>query len=74
VLLSTALSDPTGWYLLAAVSTLAGNAMPIASEATLIALDQASRRGVDLSVVHLIRIGFPVAIVTSGLATVIILV
>jgi len=74
VLLSTALSNPTGWYLLAAVSKLAGNATPIASAATLIALDQASRRGVDLSVVHLIRIGFPVAVVTSGLATMIILV
>jgi len=74
VLLSTAVSDPTGWYLLAAVSTLAGNATPIASAATLIVLDQASRRGVDLSVVYLIRVGLPVAIVTSALATAILLV
>lgn len=74
VLLSTAVSDPTGWYLLAAVSTLAGNATPIASAATLIVLDQAGRRGVDLSVVHLVRVGLPVAIVTSVLATAILFV
>ncbi|MDZ7703526.1 MAG: SLC13 family permease [Trueperaceae bacterium] len=74
VLLSTAVSDPTGWYLLAAVSTLAGNATPIASAATLIVLDQASRRGVDLSVVDLVRIGLPIAVVTSTLATTILLV
>jgi len=74
VLLSTAVSDPSGWYLLAAVSTLAGNATPIASAATLIVLDQASRRGVALSVVHLIRVGLPVAVVTSGLAIALLLV
>lgn len=74
VLLSTAVSDPTGWYLLAAVSTLAGNATPIASAATLIVLDQASRRGVDISIVHLTRIGLPIAVVTSALATAILLV
>jgi Na+/H+ antiporter NhaD/arsenite permease-like protein len=74
VLLSTAVSDPTGWYLLAAVSTLAGNGTPIASAATLIVLDQASQRGTDLSVIHLIRVGLPVAVVTSTLATVLLLV
>lgn len=74
VLLSTAVSDPTGWYLLAAVSTLAGNATPIASAATLIVLDQASRRGINLSVGHLIRVGLPVAVVTSGLAVAILLI
>jgi hypothetical protein len=55
VSLPMAVFDPTGWHLLAAVSTLAGNATPIASAATLMILDQASRRGVGLSVVHLIR-------------------
>ncbi|GAB7120764.1 ArsB/NhaD family transporter [Natrinema sp. JCM 9743] len=59
VLLSTTVTDPQSWYLLAAVSTLAGNATPVASAATLIVLDQTSRRGVDISVGQLVRVGFP---------------
>jgi Na+/H+ antiporter NhaD/arsenite permease-like protein len=73
VLLSTTVTDPTGWYLLAAVSTLAGNATPIASAATLIVLDQANRQGVTVPAVRLIGIGFPVAVVTSGVAALLII-
>ncbi|AGB34129.1 SLC13 family permease [Halobacterium salinarum] len=69
VLLSTTVTDPQSWYLLAAVSTLAGNATPVASAATLIVLDQASRRGVDISVGQLVRVGFPIAVVTTAVAT-----
>lgn len=74
VLLSTTVSDPTGWYLLAAVSTLAGNATPIASAATLILLDQASREDIEISAFRLIRVGFPIAVVTSGAAAAMLLV
>ena len=70
VLLSTAITDQQGWYVLAAVSTLAGNATPIASAATLIVLDQTSRNGVTISVRRLVRIGLPVAVVTSVAAVV----
>lgn len=73
VLLSTTVSDPTGWYLLAAVSTLAGNATPIASAATLIVLDQANRQGVTVSAARLIGVGFPIAVVTSAVAAFLIL-
>ncbi|WP_435184673.1 SLC13 family permease [Halobellus sp. EA9] len=69
VLLSTTVTDPQSWYVLAAVSTLAGNATPVASAATLIVLDQASRRGIDISVVQLVRVGFPIAVVTTAVAT-----
>ncbi|WP_049912933.1 ArsB/NhaD family transporter [Halococcus thailandensis] len=72
VLLSTAITDQQGWYILAAVSTLAGNATPIASAATLIVLDQTSRNGVTISVRRLIRIGLPVAVVTSVAAVIVI--
>ena len=68
VLLSTAITDQQGWYVLAAVSTLAGNATPIASAATLIVLDQTSRNGVAISARQLIRIGLPIAVVTSTVA------
>jgi Na+/H+ antiporter NhaD/arsenite permease-like protein len=71
VLLSAAITDQQGWYVLAAVSTLAGNATPIASAATLIVLDQSSRNGVNVSVRRLIRIGLPVAVVTSVAAVVV---
>jgi len=68
LLLSTTVGDPTGWYVLAAVSTLAGNATPIASAATLIVLDQANRHGVELSPRRIVRIGLPIALITSGVA------
>jgi Na+/H+ antiporter NhaD/arsenite permease-like protein len=71
VLLSTAITDQQGWYMLAAVSTLAGNATPIASAATLIVLDQSSRNGIAISVHRLIRIGFPVAVITTVAAVIV---
>lgn len=73
VLLSTSISEPTGWYLLAAVSTLAGNATPIASAATLIVLDQASRLDVEISVLRLMKVGVPIAVLTSVFAAGVIL-
>lgn len=73
VLLSTAISDQQGWYVLAAVSTLAGNATPIASAATLIVLDQTSRNGMAISARRLVRIGLPVAVVTSVAAVIVLL-
>lgn len=70
LLLSTTIITQQGWFILAAVSTLAGNATPIASAATLIVLDQASRNGVDISARRLVRIGLPIAGVTSVVAVV----
>lgn len=71
VLLSTAITDQQGWYILAAVSTLAGNATPIASAATLLVLDQSSRNGIGISVRRLVRIGLPIAVVTSVAAVIV---
>ncbi|MFH5798638.1 SLC13 family permease [Haladaptatus sp. CMAA 1911] len=68
VLLSSGVTSQSGWLVLSAVSTLAGNATPIASAATLIALQQAARRGVDISIWRLLSVGVPVAIVTSAVA------
>ncbi|GAB3037702.1 ArsB/NhaD family transporter [Natronobiforma cellulositropha] len=70
LVLAETVDDASGWLLLAAVSTLAGNATPIASAATLIVLDQAARSGVDVPIRRLIAIGFPVALLTSALAVV----
>ena len=70
VLLSTGIPEAAGgdWLLLAAVSTLAGNATPIASAATLIALEAATDRGVHLPLRRLLILGIPISIVTSGIA------
>ncbi|MGA9399387.1 SLC13 family permease [Haladaptatus sp.] len=68
VLLSSGVSGDAGWLVLSAVSTLAGNATPIASAATLIVLQQAARRGVDISIVRLLSVGLPVSILTSAIA------
>jgi Na+/H+ antiporter NhaD/arsenite permease-like protein len=68
VLLSSGVTSQSGWLVLSAVSTLAGNATPIASAATLIALQQATRRGVDISIWRLLSVGLSVAIVTSAVA------
>jgi Na+/H+ antiporter NhaD/arsenite permease-like protein len=68
VLLSSGVTSQSGWLILSAVSTLAGNATPIASAATLIALQQATRRGVDISIWRLLSVGLSVAIVTSAVA------
>ena len=56
------------WLLLAAVSTLAGNATPIASAATLIALEAASDRQVQVPLRTLLLLGIPLSIVTSIIA------
>ncbi|ADJ13744.1 SLC13 family permease [Halalkalicoccus jeotgali] len=68
ILLSETTSDPTGWLLLAAVSTLAGNATPIGSAATLIVLETAAQRGVSLSIGRLVAVGAPIALATCVIA------
>lgn len=70
VLLSTGLSpDATvDWLLLAATSTLAGNATPIASAATLITLELASERDVPVPLRRLLRLGVPLSVGTAVLA------
>lgn len=68
LVLSTGVSTSQGWLVLSAVSTLAGNATPIASAASLIVLEGAARRGVDVPVKRLTLVGLPVAVVSSALA------
>ena len=68
LVLSRTISESAGWFLLAAVSTLAGNATPVASAATLIVLDQAARQGVSISVGRILLIGMPVAVCTCLVA------
>ena len=69
VLLSTGLSADatTGWLVLAAASTLAGNATPIASAATLILLKRAANDDVTIPIRELLRLGIPVAVSTTVL-------
>ncbi len=70
VLLSTGIPAAAveDWLLLAAISTLAGNATPIASAATLIALEAASGRNVHVPIRRLILLGLPLSILTSAVA------
>ena len=70
VLLSAGIPEAASgdWLLLAAVSTLAGNATPIASAATLIALEAATDRDVHVSIRRLLILGIPLSIVTSIIA------
>lgn len=70
VLLAAAIPEAAAgdWLLLAAVSTLAGNATPIASAATLIALEAASDRRVHVPIRKLLLLGIPLSIVTSAVA------
>ncbi|GAD52795.1 arsenic efflux pump protein [Halarchaeum acidiphilum MH1-52-1] len=68
LVLSTGVSAQQGWLVLAASATLAGNATPVASAASLIVLEGAARRGVDLRVKRLVAVGLPVSLVTSALA------
>lgn len=68
VLLAHTVQSTSGWLVLAAVSTLAGAATPIGSAATLIVLDQAQREGVEIPLQRLIKVGLPLAVVTSVVA------
>lgn len=70
VLLSAGIPAAAGgdWLLLAAVSTLAGNATPIASAATLIALEAATDRDVHVPLWKLLALGIPLSVVTSAIA------
>lgn len=65
VLLAHTAGSTGEWFVLAAVSTLAGVATPIGSVATLIVLDQARRENVEISLWQLLKIGFPLAVATS---------
>lgn len=68
VLLAQTVSSLDGWFVLAAVSTLAGTATPIGSAATLIVLDGAKRENVDLSLSQMLSITLPIALLTSVIA------
>lgn len=70
VLLATAIPKaPTAdWLLLAAVSTLAGNTTPIASAATLITLEAAADRQVDVPIRRLLLLGVPLSVLTTAIA------
>lgn len=68
VLLTQTVNSAGDWFVLAAVSTLAGAATPIGSAATLIVLDQSQREGVDIPLWQLLKIGFPIAVITSIVA------
>ncbi|MFC7130314.1 SLC13 family permease [Haloferax chudinovii] len=65
VLLAHTVESTGEWFVLAAVSTLAGVATPIGSAATLIVLDQARRENVEISLWKLLKTGFPLAVATS---------
>lgn len=68
LLLAPATTGQSSWLRLAAVSTLAGNATPVASAATLIVLERARRSESRLSIMRLVAIGFPVSVLTTLVA------
>lgn len=67
-LLAPTVHSTADWILLAAVSTLAGTATPIGSAATLIVLDQAQREGISIPLWRLLRVGCPIAVISSVVA------
>ncbi|EMA40659.1 SLC13 family permease [Halococcus hamelinensis] len=72
LLLAPVTVGETEWLRLAAVSTLAGNATPVASAATLIVLERARRSGQRLSVPRLVAIGLPISVLTTLVAVVLV--
>jgi Na+/H+ antiporter NhaD/arsenite permease-like protein len=64
--------DPAthGWYLLAVVSTFAGNLTLLGSIANLIVAEQARPHGVKLTFVEYLKVGLPLTAVVTGLAVV----
>ena len=65
LLLAPTTAGQDSWLQLAAVSTLAGNATPVASAATLIVLERARRSGSPVSIRRLGAIGFPISVLTT---------
>ena len=68
LLLAPATTGQSSWLRLAAVSTLAGNATPVASAATLIVLERARRSESRISIGRLVAIGLPVSVLTTLVA------
>ena len=58
----------TLWYLLAVVSTFAGNLTLLGSIANLIVAEQSGRHSVRLSFVEYLKVGFPLALITTAMA------
>ena len=56
------------WYLLAVVSTFAGNLTLLGSIANLIVAEQSARYSIRLSFVEYLKVGFPLALVTTAMA------
>lgn len=65
-----AMNDHRGWYLLALVSTFAGNLTLVGSIANLIVAESASAFGVRLSLRTYCKLGIPLTLVTAALGTV----
>jgi len=70
--LPTGTSDPITdtWYLLAVVSTFAGNLTLLGSIANLIVAEQAKPLGVTMGFVEYLKVGLPLTIVASVLAVI----
>ncbi|GIX06113.1 MAG: transporter [Candidatus Poribacteria bacterium] len=62
------LSHPETLYLLALVSTYAGNLIPVGSIANLITIEQAGRLGVRIGFREYARLGVPVCLATVAIA------
>ncbi len=56
------------WYLLAVVSTFAGNLTLLGSIANLIVAEQSARHSIRLSFVEYLKVGFPLALLTTAMA------
>jgi Na+/H+ antiporter NhaD/arsenite permease-like protein len=68
--LSPADSATHAWYLLATVSTFAGNLTLLGSIANLIVAEQAQALGIRLSFIEYLKVGLPLTLLTTGLAVV----
>ena len=56
------------WYLLAVVSTFAGNLTLLGSIANLIVAEQSARHSIRLSFTEYLKVGFPLALITTAMA------
>jgi Na+/H+ antiporter NhaD/arsenite permease-like protein len=56
------------WYLLAVVSTFAGNLTLLGSIANLIVAEQARPMGIKLTFLEYLKVGLPLTLVTTALA------
>ncbi len=65
VVLSNFIATKKEWFMLALISTFAGNLTLLGSVANLIVCESAKKRGINLSFLEYLKVGVPLTIITS---------